>query len=302
MVIRHYTDYDHPTVCQDEGAVAWFKYKMYRKREHYDSFIMGTSCTKAFNSSEWNKYIHGRPFRLFSNSENVAGAYQKLAALDKQKNQEIRNLLIVCDKSFFINSETREDVTHIMPPDVTGKSRLNFQFTFLQGFFSPEFLWYFLKYHITHHYNDKMRGVINNDGQTHTRYTNDAVLPNEERIKKEGESFWHSDRWKGLLNKYRGHKESPRTIYNTQISFLNGIKNICKRHGTNVKIAIGPSMKRESLNHVDVRILKHIFGTHNVVDYSDAAHSKYYNYHYYYDESHYRTIVGNAMLHDLYSK
>ena len=72
MVIKHYDDYDHPVVMiQSEGPIGWYKYKNYRDTMHYDSFIMGSSCTMAFQSSEWKKYIKGSPFRLFSNSEGL---------------------------------------------------------------------------------------------------------------------------------------------------------------------------------------------------------------------------------------
>lgn len=81
MVLRRYADYDHPKVCQSEGTVSWLKYKAYRDSMHYDSFIMGSSCTKAFSTADWNQYIHGRPFRMFCNNEGVADLCQKLEAL-----------------------------------------------------------------------------------------------------------------------------------------------------------------------------------------------------------------------------
>ena len=73
--LRRYADYDHPKVCQSEGTVSWLKYKAYRDSMHYDSFIMGSSCTKAFSTADWNQYIHGRPFRMFCNNEGVADLY-----------------------------------------------------------------------------------------------------------------------------------------------------------------------------------------------------------------------------------
>ena len=45
MVIRSYDDYDSPEICQSEGAVGWYKYKMFRAQMHYDSFIMGSSSS-----------------------------------------------------------------------------------------------------------------------------------------------------------------------------------------------------------------------------------------------------------------
>ena len=300
MVVRKYHDYDHPEVCESEGTVGWFKYKMLRNKMHYDSFIMGTSCTKAFNTQEWNKYIHAHPYRLFSNAEGLADLYIKLKALDKQPGQKIENLLIVCEKDFFVKTGVQRGMIHAMPPEVSGESEITFQVTFLQTFCSPLFLWKYFQYNITHHYNNGMKGVINIDGCTHTLYTNDAILPNELKIKTNGERFWQTS----MGEKERNHKyiahENAQTIYNAQLAYLYNIKDICRQHGTNVKFAIGPSSAMASMNHADIAILRKIFGKNNVVDFSDKTHKKYSDYHNFYDNDHYRITVGRDMMKELY--
>jgi hypothetical protein len=300
MVIRHYRDYDHSDICQCEGSIGWFKYKMLRHRMHYDSFIMGSSCTKAFNTGDWNRYIHARPYRLFSNSEEMSDVNVKLEALYSQRNQQVKNLLIVAEKDFFTRTEPQGGVMHIMPPDVSGKSEITYQTTFLQGFFSPMFLWRFIKFHVTHRYEHCMRGIINDDGPTRTFYTNDAILPNETKISTEGEEYWDDKSWDNAKqHKFVWH-EAPRTIYTAQIDYLNKMKELCQRHGTNVKIAIGPRLDKTAINHDDVNILKHIFGSRNVIDFSDKAHEKYSDYHNFYDNIHYRIILGRDMMKELY--
>lgn len=101
MVLHSYTDYDHSWVVQDEGAVAWEKYKQQRQSYHYDSFVMGTSCTKAFPCSIWQRHINGHPFRFFSNAEGLGDVSLKLEALEEQPGQKIENLLLVVERSFF---------------------------------------------------------------------------------------------------------------------------------------------------------------------------------------------------------
>lgn len=98
MVLRQYDDYDHSPICQNEGYVAWQKYKLYRHKAHYDAFLMGNSCTKAFSCDTWNSYVHGHLFRLFCNNLGLADLCQVLDALDRQPHQPVRHILLVTDR------------------------------------------------------------------------------------------------------------------------------------------------------------------------------------------------------------
>lgn len=300
MVLRRYADYDHPKVCQSEGTVSWLKYKAYRDSMHYDSFIMGSSCTKAFSTADWNQYIHGRPFRMFCNNEGVADLCQKLEALDRQPHQPIRHLLIVCEDRFFVNADVQNDVMHVMPPEVSGLGGPAYQAIFMQGFFSPMFLGKYLKYQLTGHYEPSMNGVINPFGQTHTRYTNDAVLPDERKIARMGEDFWQSDHWRMERRRHGVRTESPRTIYSGQLATLQRIRHICRKHRTDVRLVIGPMYNGPAMNREDVRILRSLFGEKKVLDASDSAHAYLSDYHNFYDGAHYRVGIGKKLLRELY--
>ena len=301
MVIRHYNDYDHNRVCQSEGAVAWTKYKMFRRKMHYDSFIMGNSCTKAFPCRDWNRYIHARPFRLFSNGEGLGDLCLKLEALDRQPYQPaqpVRNLLIIADRGFFENVNPQNTIMHIMPIDVSHKSLVSYQMAFLQGFFDPKFLFPYLKYHITGRYDDSMIGVINCCTPVHTRYTNDAVLSTEDSIRREGERFWMSKRWlKDRKKKMKTFVARP-LIRKAQIKRLKEIKRFCERHHTDMKFVIGPDYKREAMNPADIKVLKSILGNNNVFDYSSSQLRT--DYHNYYDKVHYRVTVGRKIMKEIY--
>nr|MBP7472346.1 hypothetical protein [Prevotella sp.] len=298
MVIRHYNDYDHCRVCQSEGAVAWTKYKMLRNKMHYDSFIMGNSCTKAFPCKDWNRYIHARPFRLFSNGEGLGDLCLKLEALDHQHNQPVRNLLIITEKDFFENVNPQNSIMHIMPIDVSNKSLISYQTAFLQGFFDPKFLFPYLKYQITDRYDNSMRGVVNEHIPVHTYYANDAVLPAEDSIRIEGENFWMSKQWMKEKKKKAKSSVASRVICSTQIKRLNEIENFCERHHTDMKLVIGTNYKREAVNPLDVKTLKSIFGNNNVFDYSSSPLKM--DYHNYYDNVHYRVTVGKKIMKEIY--
>lgn len=301
MVIRHYNDYDNSKVCQSEGTIGWFKYKMFRNIMHYDSFIMGASDTRAFNTHDWNNYIHAHPYRFFANSEGIADVLLKLQTLDRQPHQPIKHLLIVAEYNSFTGTEPDKGFVHIMPPDVTGKSMTTFQMTCMQSFFYPNFLLPYLRYQITHKYVEKMNGVINQYGQTRTRFTNDAILYDEPEIARLGEHYWDAKKWDAAKSCHKMPTEYKRTIFEAQLVCLNKIKDICRKHGTDVKIVIGPTLKRIDINHQDLSIIKKIFGQNNVVNFSDDAHCRYNDYHNFYDLAHYRIQVGRDIMKAAYN-
>lgn len=303
MVIKHYDDYDHPVVAiQSEGPIAWYKYKLYRDTMHYDSFIMGSSCTMSFNTSDWKQYIKGSPFRFFSNSEGLGDLVLKLEALDRQPNQPIKNLLIVAEPVLLNMSVEQRGVMHIMPPEVSGRSAASYQTTFLQGFFRTDFFIPYMHYLFSKKYDDSMNRIINNVKQFRTRYTNDEILHIADYRKEQGNNFYENDAWNDILkNKPKPYTRQP-IIKAPQLECLLKIKAICKKHNTNVKIAIGPELKPGYINDADIKTLKQIFGKNNVVNYNSSEYSRYSDYHNFYDHAHYTREVGQHILKDLYSK
>ena len=84
MVLKNYERYDQTPVVLNEGYVGWQMYLNNRDTIPIDSYIMGNSCTMAYQCHEWEKYLHGgRAVRLFGNAESLAAVCLKLRALDK---------------------------------------------------------------------------------------------------------------------------------------------------------------------------------------------------------------------------
>jgi hypothetical protein len=302
MVLRKYHDYDHNIVAQNEGAIGWYKYKMYRDSVHYDSFIMGNSCTMSYMGEAWKKHIHGTPFRLFANSEGLPGLYLKLNALDHQPNQPIRNLLIVLDNSIFKKEVPLEDCFHIMPPEVSGASLVKYHATFLQGFFTPDFFGPYITYILTHRYKKSlMKGVINPDGMSHYGIYNDARNPNDHLIKTMGKNYWLSQpKWIKEVQDAKVH-EGPNHIGNTQYDYLVKIQEICRKHHTNIKIIISPNQDKKLMNRQSLRILQEVFGKRNVFDFTRAG-DYYSNIYHYYDAVHYRNELADTILNVVYAQ
>jgi len=101
MVLKNYERYDQTPVVLNEGHVGWQMYLNNRDTIPIDSYIMGNSCTMAYQCHEWEKYLHGgRAVRLFGNAESLAAVCLKLKALDKA-GATIKNLLLIIAHSTF---------------------------------------------------------------------------------------------------------------------------------------------------------------------------------------------------------
>lgn len=296
MALRHYDDYDHSHVTQNEGAVAWQKYLMQRSSQHYDAFLMGTSCTMAFSCKEWNHYTGGHGFRFFSNAEGLGDFCLKLEALDKQPQQPVKNLLLVVERFFFEKENPQGGIMHLMPPDVSHRSWLSYQSAYLQSFFDPKYLLPYLTYEITGHITPSMQGIIIEQVPTRDRITNEAIIPLEDSIRVQGERFWSKRQWK---DEPRHPSTAPQVIAEGQIRRLREVVDFCHRHHTRIDIVISPNFDQEAFNPHDLAILRQLFGAHHVFDYtSDTTMT---DYHQYYDPAHYRPVVANRILKQIYA-
>lgn len=298
MVLYHYDDYDHSHIMQNEGAIGWEKFIDARSQQHYDSFILGTSCTKAFSCHEWNKYIHAHPFRLFSNAEGLGDMYLKLKAINAFKDAPVKHLLIVTERSFFEKTVAQSGIMHVMPPTLSGKSMLSYQTTYFQGFLSPSFLLPYANYMLTGRIGESGENVINAHIPVREKVTNDAVLWQEQTIATDRENYWKQTSLLPMREK-ASMKTAPRAIGKQQIDILLSIRDFCRRHHTDIQWVIGPRYHQERLNPHDVSILQQIFGKEAVHDYSTSK--RWEDYHYWYDSDHYRKLVGNDILHDIYA-
>lgn len=59
-VLREYKKYDNDPIFLNEDYIGWKTYKNYRDSLHFDSFILGNSCTMAFLTSDWENTSTGK--------------------------------------------------------------------------------------------------------------------------------------------------------------------------------------------------------------------------------------------------
>ncbi len=306
MVFKDYPQYDSTAVVLDDAYVCWQTYMHNRDTIPFNSFILGNSCTMAFNCHEWEKYLkEGRAIRLFGNDEGIVSIYEKLEALDKM-GTPIKNVLMMVDNRTLINCQPSLSHTNILPPAVSGISNFKFQTTFFQTFFNPNFIIPYLDYKIAHKYRPYMHGIINPYGVIREKITNDAINPREAMIKQEGEKYWenHKNEFRKKRDaNYRDgkYKKYPPVLFDNQIDILEKIKKIFVKNNTSYKIIISPEFNQTNLDKTDVKKLEDVFGAANVFDYTGI--NKYTNdWHNYYEKSHYRSVIGAQILKEIYGK
>lgn len=304
MVLRHYDRYDSSPFLLNEGYTGWQIYMNNRDSIPFDSYIMGNSCTMAYQCREWEKYLRGgRAIRLFGNGESLIAISMKLQALDKN-GANIKNLLLILDKESLHRDQLLTEYCNILPPDISGMSHFEFHKRFCQAFFFPNVFFPYLDYKLFHTYRPYMQGIINPYGIIRDPVTNDAINPRERMIKKEGEKYWENrneEFRKKKENDYRDgkYKEAKPAIQDSQLHLLKRIESICRKHNTSVKIIISPDFHQISISPEDIKILKSVFGSENIFDFT-GINEYTGDIHNYYEKEHYRPILGAQIMEKIY--
>lgn len=297
MVLRKYKCYDSDVVLNEEH-VGWQIYHNNRDSIHFNSFILGNSCTMAFRCREWEKYLDNgdRAIRLFGNAESMKAISLKLRALDRE-GAEIKNVLMILDRTSLSKFETSSAYDHVLPADISGRSSLVVQFDFIQAFAMPYFLFPYLKYRITGNISQNMK-YMNPYGRVRNPINNDALNPREKMIEQQGEMYWKT-RWKEFPKRDGISVVANPVIFHRQQLVLDEIAEVLHRHGTSVRIVISPDYKQKQLNPADKEVLCSIFGKENIYDFS-GINEYTIDYHNYYEVGHYRPLLGSKLMERIY--
>ena len=298
-VLREYKKYDNDPIFLNEDYIGWKTYKNYRDSLHFDSFILGNSCTMAFLTSDWEKHLNGeKAIRLYGTAQRLAAVHRKVMALDKQQDK-IANVLLIVDPTLLREHQLSSGYMHLLPPEISGMNKFKFQSQFAQEFFNPKFMIPYMDYRICHHYRPYMRGIVNPDKNIRNTVTNDLWNPREEEIAELGDYYW--EKYKKRFRSRSGQDQTyPPVLMKPQIKLLSEMAEVFQTHHTNCKIIISPEYKQIRMNPADVEQLKNIFGSENVYDFSGI--NQYTNdIRNYYDGAHYRPCLGRQLLDSSYA-
>lgn len=296
-VFRRYGCYDSD-VMLNEGFVGWNIYLNGKDSLPFNSFILGNSCTMAYPCSEWEACLEpgSRAVRLFGNSETLEGIRLKLLALE-QDSAELRNLLIVVDRSALSETRLHSGFGFILPPDISGKSPASVQWEFLQAFCRPDFLIPYLRYRLAGKVSPDMK-YMNPYGRIRDPHNNDSFNPRERMIREEGPAYW--DRRRNEFPERSGLPDTADPVIRTrQLAVLREMADLVHRHRSSVRIIVSPNYDQQVLHPADRHLLEDLFGKEYVFDFS-GINEYTRDIRHYYERHHYRPCVGIRLLRRIY--
>jgi len=271
-------------------------YNKYR----YDSFIFGSSRTLAFSPSSWHRYIgvNASPFMFDASNETITGILGKLNYLDSQGVKIKNTLIILCLDCSFRGAESSTGHLFIKHPATSKESRLDFQVEFLRAYFNVKFLYKFFAFKLIGTYRPFMAGVIEPRRITYDRVTNEVRIHDQEEELLQSPAEYYSKRKQIFYTRTEEHSDTVTRIDAAQISVLLKIKQILEKQHTEYRIVISPLYDQIRCSDQDLRVLKHLFGS---LVYNFSGRNRFTeSERNYYEASHYRPQVGDAIMDSIY--
>lgn len=271
------------------------------KKEHYNSFIFGSSRVFGYNVDSWKKHLDAdaKVYSFDSYGEKIGAVYNKLRFLDSL-NVDIKNVLLCFDVDFTFNyNENEPKFLYMEHPLLSGKGWCDFHETHFLAYFNPSFIASF--------YGNKILGINNNYVRQHyflVESTFDPITNRpfrsdlEDRIKSEPDYYdspiFYTVKDTLIVSPFfQVDKQHEKTLHK--------IKQILLKHKTNYKVVINPLYTQVRFNPKDMEIIQDVFGSDHV--YNFAGRNKFtvskYNY---YEESHFRPLVGDSIMNIIYRK
>jgi len=303
-VFRSYDNYYKDSFIElNREMVTTRTYIENRENEKFNSFILGSSRSQAFKCEEWTKYIdnNSKPFHFDAHGEGIYGIAKKIEYISSL-GDSISNALIIVDRTILsVTNNRNEKHLSISPPELSGESKLEYYYIFLEAQINYKFLITFIDYSFFGKYKTYMEGFILDDKYPNkTNKVNcDIWLVNDDYIKNDSLGYYNR------LNNLGVFYERPKANYQIceitkeEISYLKSIMSIFNSHKTNYKIIISPNYDQIPLEKEQIGMLIEIFGKNNVFNFSgkNKFTDSISNY---YEDSHFRTSVANEILEIIY--
>ncbi len=299
-VIRQYKDYSGLHVIPNRDYISTNIFINNYEKNKYNSFILGSSRTLAFNPISWQKYLlaNDTPFMFDASGESIYGIYTKLKYLES-KHIKIKNaLIILCRDTSFQNTENHKGHLFLKHPATSGESNLSFQLEFFKAYLSPKFLFNFYSYKALDFYKPSMEGYIENRKINIDMLTNKITIVDQEIEITQNPVKYYAKR-KEVFYERSGEKiDTVQRIKKKQLFMLKEVKRILVINNINYKVVLSPLYEQIKFNPSDLLLLKNIF-RNNLYDFSGKNFFTENKINYY-ESSHYRTNVGDSILKIIY--
>ncbi len=299
-VLYHYPTFsDSLITVPNRDYVSTQMYLNTYQQRRYQSFILGNSRTMAFRARDWSRYTHDTvAFHFDASGESLFGVWKKLQFLEAHS-PGIRNVLIVCDPSLLSQTQNVKTPPFYKDPRLTGELPFGFQLTFFTAYFSNHFYAKYLKRRITGKYTPDMATMMERHRVHYDPLTNDLTWPDlDEEIRTDSVGFYARN--KKLTPRLVPPAAAPAVIGAAQLQQLVAVRNILARNHTSYHLVLSPLYQQQPVNPADVALLVRLFGAGRVHDFSGVNQYTRPKGNYY-EESHYRPMLGRQLLRAIYA-
>ncbi len=267
----------------------------------YDSFIFGNSRSLFYEIDTWKKYLPkgSRCMHFDESGGSISGVCNKVVFVDKNT-ANFRNALLVIDHELLSRFEQTNGYLFISPPILTGYSNfINFHAQHFMAFLNPKFLVALADYNIYGKFRPYMQNLISDGHSTYIPQYNEFQKTLTEKEINEG-TYYDTEHLKVFEDVQEPGTFSSEELDNKDIACLQDIKNVFDKHHTSYKIVISPLYDQIKLNRATYNTLCKIFGRNNIYDFS-GVNKWNKDFHNYYEQSHYRSVVSAEIMDIIYS-
>lgn len=272
------------------------------KNKH--NFIIGSSRSQAFKTTAWAPYIDCSANSCFHYDGSGMGLYRATNAIKYlTKSCDVKNMLLIMDTDFFVETTNPDLPLFIQPPTVSHQSRLKFYSLFVRASLDPYFLASNITYKLSGKYFDFMGSYIAMARHPHTSVNNtgDVYYGYDQDIASDSIGYYSKLIKKDIFYSRKKNQEtSPILINEKQKSLIKEIASEVQNHKIAVKIIISPLYSQIKMNPDDLQYLKQLFGDANVFDFS-GINQYTENPFDYYESSHFKPYVANRLMQEVYS-
>ncbi|MBP6584896.1 MAG: hypothetical protein KA215_04430 [Flavobacterium sp.] len=300
-VLYNYSNYSYPYVIPNRDYVSTEMFIKNHNKYKYNSFIFGSSRTLAFHPQTWKKYLKptDSPFMFDASGESIYGIYTKIKYLDSIHTPINNAIILICRDVTFRDSVNPSGHLFIKHTATSLEGKIAFQFTFVKAYLSPRFLYSFYMYTFSKNFKPYMAGYIENRKITYDSITNMVRIIDQENEITHYPDKYYKEHENVFYKRQNEITDSIARINPTQIMMLKEINKILQKNNTNVKVIISPLYEQIKFNPEDIKVLKSIF--HNdLYDFSGKNYFTDSKYNYY-ENSHYRPLVGDSILQFIYN-
>lgn len=267
--------------------------------EKYNAFIFGNSRTLAFKTTDWLNFISDiSPYHFDATGESINGIKNKIILVDNSSS-DLSHAIVLLDRMIFLEPENYDNHLFRQHYQATNESKLILYAYVLKSFLNYRFIIYYTDY-LTSGLISKLSNAIPKYF-VYEKVTNDIIMAEWEKqiIENEDEFFEKYDDY--FLPRSENEVHLPAVINGSHIEDLKIIKGIFDKHKTDFKIIVGPDYRLIKFDSVDLKILKEIFGTERVYDFSGKNRYSI-NKRNFYDGSHYRPFIGRMIFDEVYPR